>query len=182
MKIHIMGASCAGSTTLGMALATQLSFPYFDTDYYFWEQTNLPFTVKRDRDVRIAMLKSAAEAHNDYIIGGSLVNWGDEWFTAFDLVVFLYLPPEIRLQRLKDREFERYGEVIYNDAERVMAYQNFIDWATAYDTNAIPGRTLQVHQDWLSKVKCPVLEISGNTTVQQRVDLVLHQISTLRLP
>ena len=177
MKIHIMGASCAGSTTLGKALAAQLNFPYFDSDYYFWEQTNPPFTVKRDRDERIAMLKNAVEPHDNYIIGGSLVSWGDEWLSAFDLVVFLYLPPEIRLQRLKDREFERYGAVIYNDAERAKAYQIFIDWAVAYDTNAISGRTLQVHEDWLTKVNCPLLQIRGDTTVQQRMELIITQLS-----
>jgi adenylate kinase family enzyme len=176
MKIHIMGASCAGSTTLGNALAQRLNYPYFDTDYFFWEQTDLPFTVKRDRDERIQMLTQSLVPHPDHIVGGSLVNWGDEWLTAFDLVVFLYVTPEIRLQRLKDREFERYGDVIFTNPERIEAYQKFIDWATAYDTNAISGRTLQVHKDWLSKVACPILEIKGDTTVPQRIELILDEM------
>lgn len=171
-----MGASCAGSTTLGQALAKQHGYPYFDTDFYFWEQTDPPFTVKRDRGERIAMLKQAIEPHDDHIIGGSLANWGDEWLTVFNLVVFLYLPPHIRIERLKARELERYGDVIFKDPKRMQAYQGFLEWATAYDTNAISGRTLQVHEHWLSKVKCPVLEIRGDTTVQQRIDLILSNI------
>jgi len=172
-----MGASCAGSTTLGKALAAQLDCLYFDTDYYFWEQTTPPFTIKRDKDERIAMLKTAVKPFPNYVIGGSLVSWGDEWLSAFNLVVFLYLSPEIRLQRLKDREFERYGAIIYNDAERAKAYQKFIDWAVSYDTNAISGRTLQVHEDWLNKVKCPVLQISRDNTVQQRLALITAQLN-----
>jgi len=111
MKIHIMGASCAGSTTLGNALSVQTGFPYFDTDFYFWELSEQPFTIKRDRDDRIQMLHDAVALQPDHIVGGSLVSWGDEWLSAFDLVVFLYVPPQIRIQRLKDREFERYGDV-----------------------------------------------------------------------
>lgn len=38
MKIHIMGASCAGSTTLGNALSAEWGIPYFDTDDFFWER------------------------------------------------------------------------------------------------------------------------------------------------
>jgi adenylate kinase family enzyme len=179
MKIHIMGASCAGSTMLGEALTAQLGYPYFDTDFYFWEPSEQPFTIKRDKDKRVSILNNAIAPYKQYIIGGSLVNWGDEWLTAFDLVVFLYIPPEIRLQRLKDREFARYGEIIYNEPGRAQAYQTFINWATAYDTNTISGRTLQMHEQWLTRVKCPVLEIRGNTTVQQRIDLVLNKISDL---
>jgi len=178
MKIHIVGASCAGSTTLGEALATQLNYPYFDTDFYFWEPSEHPFTIKRDRDKRIEMLHNAVAHHPHYVIGGSLVSWGDEWLSTFDLVVFLYLPPEIRIQRLKDRELERYGDVIYNKPERIAAYQQFLEWAIAYDTNAITGRTLQVHEEWLSKVTCPVLQIRGDTTVQQRIKLIMNKLST----
>jgi adenylate kinase family enzyme len=178
MKIHIMGASCAGSTTLGKALGQHLNCPYFDSDFFFWEQTEPPFTIKRNLNERIAMLTEVLIPHKDYIVGGSLVNWGDEWLTVFDLVAFLHIPPEIRLQRLKDREFERYGDVIFTVPERIQAYQKFLDWATAYDTNAISGRTLQTHEEWLSNVTCPVLEIRGDTTVQQRIDLILDEISS----
>jgi len=179
MKIHIMGASCAGSTTLGNALSVQTGFPYFDTDFYFWELSEQPFTIKRDRDARIQMLHEAVALHPNHIVGGSLVSWGDEWLSAFDLVVFLYVPPQIRIQRLKDREFERYGDVIYTDPERIAAYQKFLEWAQAYDANAISGRTLHIHEAWLSKVTCPVLEIRGNTTVAQRIDLIMNKMQAM---
>lgn len=58
MKILIMGASCAGSTTLGTALGKQLGFPYFDTDAYFWEASEIPYTVKRSPEQRNAVLKA----------------------------------------------------------------------------------------------------------------------------
>jgi shikimate kinase len=35
MNVHIMGAACAGLTTLGNALAEKLAIPYFDTDHFF---------------------------------------------------------------------------------------------------------------------------------------------------
>ena len=182
MKIHILGASCAGSTTLGEALAQHLHYPYFDTDHFFWEKTDPPFILKRNYDQRNALLKNELEVHDNYIIGGSLVNWGDEWLTAFDLVVFLYVPPEIRMQRLKDREFKRYGDVIFTLPNRIQAYQRFLDWAAAYDTNAISGRTLQAHENWLSKVTCRMLQIRGDTTVQQRIDLILDEIEVINSP
>jgi adenylate kinase family enzyme len=182
MKIHIMGASCAGSTTLGRALSVRLDIPYFDTDDYFWKPSNPPYTVRYHAEERNINLIDAIQPYESYIVGGSVINWGDEWLTAFDLIVFLHIPPEIRLQRLKDREFERYGDVIYHEPDRIQAYQKYLDWAAAYDTNSISGRTLQAHEEWLRKLTCPVLNIRGNTTVQQRIDLVLNKMASINRP
>jgi hypothetical protein len=68
----------------------KLGYPYFDTDFYFWEQTELPYTVKRGSDARF------------------------EWLSAFDLVVYYTFLPKLDYS-VKDREFERYDEIIYND-------------------------------------------------------------------
>jgi len=42
-RIHLMGASGSGTTTLGRALAQRLGCPHFDTDHYFWFPTAPPF-------------------------------------------------------------------------------------------------------------------------------------------
>jgi adenylate kinase family enzyme len=34
-RIHLIGASGSGTTTLGRALAQRLGYPHFDTDHYF---------------------------------------------------------------------------------------------------------------------------------------------------
>ena len=38
-RIHILGASGSGTTTLGRALAERLQCRHFDTDDYFWLPT-----------------------------------------------------------------------------------------------------------------------------------------------
>ncbi|QJD95096.1 adenylate kinase [Mucilaginibacter robiniae] len=176
MKIHVLGASCSGTTTLGMVLSEHVGCPYFDSDQYFWKPSEPPFTIRREPHERNAMLHEDLLLHDNWIIGGSVINWGEEWLTAFDLVVFLYIPPAIRLQRLKNRELERYGDVIFTNPERALQYQQFLEWATAYDTDAISGRTLKAHEAWLSKLSCSVLEIRGDTSVQERLNLVLGKL------
>ncbi|MBO9615122.1 MAG: adenylate kinase [Dyadobacter sp.] len=169
MKIHIMGASCAGSTTLGNALSVELKIPYFDTDDFFWERSEVPYTVRRDAPTRSRMLQEAISKNNSYIVGGSLISWGDEWLSLFDLVVFLYVPKEIRMQRLVNREIERYGNIIYTDPERSRLFREFYDWASKYDDRDFSGRNIEVHEEWLMKVKSRVVEIRGDTTVAERV-------------
>lgn len=172
MKIHIMGASCAGSTTLGNALSARLKIPYFDTDDFFWERSAVPYTVRRDAPTRSRMLQEAISRNDSYIIGGSLISWGDEWLSMFDLVVFLYVPNEIRMQRLVDREIERYGDTIYTDPVRSRLFREFYDWASKYDDRDFAGRNVEIHEQWLGKVSGRVVEIRGDTTVAERIEQV----------
>lgn len=179
MKIHIMGASCAGSTTLGNALAEKLNYTYLDTDTYFFEPSEIPYAVKRPLEERTRLLRAAFDAKENVIVGGSLVSWGPEWLTMFDLVVFLYLPHAIRMERLHNREVERYSDKIFTDPYRAAKYQQFTAWAKGYDDNSTDGRNLGVHQVWLGKLNCPIIKIEGDTTVEERVEKVLEKMRNL---
>lgn len=57
-RIHILGASGSGTTTLGRALAERLHYIHFDTDAYFWLPTNPPFAAKRETTLCQKLLRS----------------------------------------------------------------------------------------------------------------------------
>lgn len=176
MRIHIVGASCAGSTTLGKSLSALYNIPYFDTDDYFWAPSEVPFTAKRAPLLRNEMLKDDLDKTESFIVGGSLVSWGSEWKTKFDLVVFLYLPAEIRLVRLKNRELERYGTDIYDNPERNLLFKDFISWAAKYDDPNFNGRNIKLHEDWIDTVKCPVIQIKGDSTIEERLKIIQNAL------
>ena len=46
-RIHTMGPSGAGITTLGRALADALAAPHHDTDDYYWHPTAPPYRENR---------------------------------------------------------------------------------------------------------------------------------------
>lgn len=174
MKIHILGASGSGVTTLGLHLSGICGIPYFDNDDFFWERSDPPFTVRRDAELRNSLLLKATGGHDSWIVGGSMINWAVE--LEYDLVIFLLIPPQIRIERLRKRELERYGDVIYKDAERNRLFKEFINWACGYDDNSTKGRTLFTHQQWLKTLHCPVLKLEGDLSVEERSELVLLRL------
>ena len=180
MKIHLFGASASGVTTLGHALAKKLNIPYFDSDQYFWLPTDPPFTSKRNPEERNQLIKTALTDTDHWIFGGSSVSWGNNVFPEFDLIVFLWIPPDVRLKRLKEREFERYGSAIYNDPNRNKNYQEFMDWATQYDIDpkesGFKGRSLKVHEDWIKGLNRGVLEIRGDFSVEERIQKIMKYL------
>lgn len=180
MKIHIFGASGSGVTTTGNALAQKLHFEYLDSDDYFWNTSDVPFTVKRNPQERNSKIKSDLKNLENWILGGSSFQWGENVFPDFDLVIYLWIPPQIRMERLKKREFERYGNVIYTDPARIKQFEDFIEWAADYDNNTgIAGRNVQAHENWMESLRFPILRLSGDLTLQQRIDFIIEKIEMM---
>jgi hypothetical protein len=84
-RIHILGASGSGITTLGRALAERLQCPHFDTDDYFWVPTDPPYTHQREGTERQQLLMDDLTAHDAWVLSGSLCGWGDVAIPLFEL-------------------------------------------------------------------------------------------------
>jgi adenylate kinase family enzyme len=185
LKLHIFGASGTGVTTLGRALAAEWDFPYFDSDDYFWHRTDPPFVLRRDRGERNALMKADLDREERCILGGSVINWErpedpERVFPIWDLMVFLWLPPDLRMARIRAREYGRYGDVIYNDPERRRHYEEFIAWCADYDhATGIASRTLIAHEEFLRGWKGPLLEMREDLTTSERMRLVAARVGEL---
>jgi adenylate kinase family enzyme len=108
-KIHIFGASGSGTSTLGTSLTNVLPYIHLDTDDYFWIKK---FTEQREVNEKRKLLREDLLMYNILILSGALCGWGDSFKSYFDLVIFLWIPKNIRLERLQQREFKRYGNDI----------------------------------------------------------------------
>lgn len=181
MKILIFGASGSGTTTLGKELELKSGYSHLDVDDYYWEKTNPPFQKKIPFSIRIENLKADFSRQENVVVSGSLVSWGDDWEHAFDLAVFLRLDPRIRLERLKNREWERYGELLHKDKITQKNSEDFLAWAARYDHPDFEGRSLKIHLEWISKLNYPVLTLDGQLPLEVKVEEVMKFIQGLRL-
>jgi Adenylate kinase and related kinases len=175
-RIHIVGASASGTTTLADAISKQTGYCHFDTDKYYWLPTDVPFTQKRTVEERQAILKRDLEKRSEWILSGSLCGWGDIFIPCFELVIYLYLPKEIRMKRLIERERIRYGDKIEQGGELYQQHLEFVDWAAQYDEAGAEMRSKALHENWLSNLQCPVLRIEGDITLEEWLDIVLERI------
>ena len=166
-RVHVVGASSSGTTTLGAALARRLGGAHLDTDNYFWAPTDPPFTTRRPPEDRVALMEADLAGQDAWVISGSLMGWGDVFVPRFDLVVFLYVPPQARIARLMAREVERYGQEVLPGGRMHEAHLAFVEWARGYDRPGFEGRSLERHRAWLAGLTCPVLEIAGTPTVEE---------------
>ena len=108
-RIHLMGASGSGVTTLGRALAGRLALPHHDTDDYFWLPTVPPYRTTRPAADRLRLMREIVLPRLDWVLRGTVTGWGDELIPLFDLVIYVTTSRELRLQRLQAREAAHFG-------------------------------------------------------------------------
>lgn len=178
MKILIFGASGSGTTTLGKELQKRTGYIHLDVDNYYWKPTNPPFQEKTPLAERNKTLTKDFKKFENTIISGSMVSWGEYWQTAFDMAVFIYLNPIVRIERLKKREFERYGNKLLTDKIAQQNSKEFMDWAKKYDDQNYSGRSLAVHNQWIKLLNCPIIQIDGETSLNSKTEKVLAKLKT----
>ena len=173
--IHITGASGSGTSTLGKFIAQNLNYRFFDGDDYFWQPTNPPFTAKRSKGARIDLLRNDAEQAGRAVISGCICNWGEPLIPWFELVVRLETATDIRLARLKNREFANFGDRIKPGGDMYHSHMDFMDYAASYDT-AKTGRNRALHDKWLKMMPCPVLTLDGTLPPETNFETIREKL------
>lgn len=169
-RIHILGASGSGTTTLARALADHWAVPHADADDYFWIPTDPPFREKRQEPERVALMRDVFVPREAWVLSGSMMGWGEAIVRECDAVIFVTLDPDERMRRLRQREeHRRAGRGEFDES----AWQAFLTWAGGYDDPAFEGRSRVSHEKWLATVEKPVLRLDSAQPVGSLVSAVL---------
>ena len=169
-KILITGASGAGTTTLGRALAGHLALPCFDADDFFWHPTSPPYKRLVKPEARLAAILDQLGRHPEWVLSGSVVNWGAALEDLFTLIVWRTVPTDLRIARLIQRSLARFGEP---------PRPELLAWAARYDAGGLDVRSRALHEKWLSARTCAIVRIDGDLTVAA---CLARTLAALRAP
>lgn len=176
-RIHILGASGSGVSTLGESVGHRLGVPVFDCDTYYWEKTNPPFLKATPIPDRQKALLADMEPHTSWVCSGSMDSWSEPFESLFTHIVFLYVPSEVRVSRLRLREKKLWGERILEGGDMCIEHEKFMSWAGQYDEGLKNGRSLPRHKTWLAKQRAPILLIEGELSLEVALNRVLDFVS-----
>lgn len=70
-----------------------------------------------------------------------LVDWGDELIPLFSLAIRVVTDTEIRIERIKQRERDKFGERIVSGGDMYQQHWDFIEWARKYNTGSVNMRS-----------------------------------------
>lgn len=166
----MFGASGSGTTTLAAELARAVELTHIDADDHYWKPSDPPFSEKRNIADRLKSMHAAMDS-DSWIISGSCHSWANEIIKDADLLVFVHVPKQVRLQRLAKREAERFGGRILAGGDMFEIHNAFLAWAGEYDSPLFEGRSRAGHEKWLEHQSKPVCRLDGSHPIS---DLVRH--------
>ena len=172
--IIIFGASGSGTTTIGKALSQKLQYPHYDLDDYFWLwDTEIPYTTPRPANERMEKLECDLSKVKSFVTSGSICGWDIPFIPILELAVFLKTPTDLRIKRLKEREFKEFGNRVLESGDMYTGHIDFIEWAKTYDNAGLDSRSLVLHTEWAKSLPCKVIELDGSLPIDDIVNRVI---------
>ncbi len=174
--IIIIGPSGSGKTTLGKIAAQKLRSPYFDVDDYIWKQnTDSPYTQMYTRDEKISRLSNDIAPYEHFVMAGSMSSFHYAFDEMFEMMVLLYVSPDIRIERDHKRAIERFGERVLEGGDMYEAHMRFLNDNRRYEEDGSPN--MREQKEWMENMSCVKIELDGAAELEKNADIIVNNWS-----
>ncbi len=170
--VHLLGASGSGTSALGKYISERTGWFFMDTDDYFWLPTDPPFTTKRESSDRVELMRKDIDEHDNVVISGALCGWGDFLIPELTLAIRVDTATDVRIERIKRRERERFGSRIDEGGDMYEIHLKFIEWASSYDDGGLNMRSRAKHDEWQKLLRCPVVTVDGGVPLETNFEII----------
>ena len=138
--------------------------------------TGVKFRIVNNDDMEKSQAIHTADNTETYIekvvISGSLVDWGDELIPLFTLAIRVETDTATRIERLRTREREHFGNRIDPGGDMYENHKEFIEWAASYDEGGTEMRSKAKHDEWQKLLSCPVVLVDGSLPVETNLEVI----------
>lgn len=169
--ILICGLNGVGKSTLGRALAEKLQLHFIDSEDLYFPKTDARYLYAspRTREEVEELLLREIEAHPDHIFASVKGDYGEAVTSRFRYAVWVEVPRDIRLERVRDRSFQKFGSRMLPGGDLHEQEEKFFHLAASRAENAV--------EEWIGRLDCPVIRIDGTKPVEENVDRIAGQIA-----
>ena len=151
--IIVFGPNGSGKTTLGRELARILNFKHMDIEDYYFEKSEIPYTIERSHEDCLNLMLADIEKYRSFIITALTGEFGDTIPMFYNLAVYMTAPKELRVKRVKQRAYKHHGERVCEGGDMYEDYLKFV--------NAVSSCSLSRIEQWMKTLSCPVIRIDG---------------------
>lgn len=168
--IIICGLNGAGKSTIGKALAQKLGFHFIDNEDLYFPKTDPHYTYAspRTRKEVEQLLLSEIKAHQDFVFASVKGDYGEIIYPFFQYAVLLEVPREIRLQRVKERSFQKFGSRMLHGGDLYEQEENFFELVKSRAENTV--------EEWIRSLSCPVIRLDGTKPMEENVKFIIERI------
>lgn len=169
--IIICGANGSGKTTLGKALSQALNYKHMDIEDYYFIESPIPYSNPRTRHEVQNLILRDIEKYDNFIISAVNGDLGKEINRLYRCAIYLSAPLELRLNRAKQRAYDKFGNRILVGGDMYEQEQGFFD----YVANRSTEKAEKV-KEWLKTLSCPVIYADGTKAISDNVNWLLSKV------
>ena len=166
MGLIICGMNGSGKSTLGRALAEHLGWRFIDNEDLYFPKADpaSPYAVERTQDEVERLLLEAVRRDDRFVFAAVRGNYGAAVLKYYKAAVLVEVPRDIRLARVKERSYRKFGERMLPGGDLYESEQRFYDLVAA--------RLEDYASRWLEAVDIPVLRVDGTRPVGDNIPLI----------
>ncbi len=88
---------------------------------------------------------------------------------ALDAVI-IDVPKDIRIERVKNRSFQKFGSRMLLGGDLYEQEQHFFD--------LVKSRAEDTVEKWVQSLNCPIIRIDGTKPIEENINLIIEQIKS----
>ena len=168
--IMICGLNGAGKSTLGKALAEKLNFYFIDNEDLYFPKTDTEYIYAspRTRAEAKKLLFREIKEHKNFVFASVKADYGEAIYPFFQYVILIDVPKCIRIQRVKNRSFQKFDNRMLPGGDLHEQEEEFFEFVKSREENMV--------EEWVQLLSCPVIRIDGTKPIEANIDFIIKQI------
>lgn len=164
--IIVCGLNGAGKSTLGRALAGRLNIPFLDKEDLYFPKTDPDYLYAspRTREEAEALFVRQVAKLNSFVFASVKGDYGDSGI--FQYAVLVETPRDVRLRRVRDRSFQKFGIRMLPGGDLYEREERFF--------RLVEERGEDTVEVWTRELDCPVLRVDGLMPVEENVERIVE--------
>lgn len=169
-KIVLCGGNGAGKSTMGKALAQALNLRFLDIEQYYFPDRlpNEAYGPARSQEEVTALLLEDLQKPEGCVLAAVKADYSQEIGPLLTYAVYIDVPKEIRMQRIRQRSYDKFGNRMLPGGDLFEKEQRFF--------GMVQNRTDEIIQQWLASLAIPVIYLNGLRPVEENLQMVLKQL------
>ncbi|MCH5353857.1 MAG: AAA family ATPase [Acutalibacter sp.] len=176
MGILLCGLNGAGKSTLGKALSEKLGFQFIDSEELFFPKINSQpdYTRPHKKEEARRLLLEEIKSRKNFVLASVTGDFGEDISSCFQYAVWVVVPKEIRMKRLRERSFSQFGDRMLPGGDLYGQEEAFFRFAGSRAENTV--------ENWLRSLTCPVIKIDGTKPIEENVSFLGELITGKKRP
>ena len=168
--IIVCGLNGSGKSTLGKALAKKLKFRFIYNENLYFPKTdrNYIYAFPRSRSEVEKLLMNEVKTYNNFVFAAVKGDYGKDIVPLYKYAVLIDVPKEIRMQRVRNRSFQQFGNRMLKGGDLYESQEAFF--------NLINARPEHYVEEWVQSLNCPVIRIDGTKPIGENLAFIMGQI------